>query len=87
MIDALAWGWGNLEELKQWIFSVINILPIADPRDTFSIEKILRESIQEHLDRFITDLQSLILFSISKIGLGFRMFSLRKFPVSNNTDK
>jgi hypothetical protein len=87
MTDVLARGRGNLEGLKQLIFSAINISSIVDPRYTFGIGKFLRESIWEHLGRFIVDRRSLILFGIGKIGSGFRMFSLRKVLILNNTGK
>jgi hypothetical protein len=43
-----------------------------------------RESIREHLGRFIVDRRSLILFGVDKIGLGFRMYSLKKVLILIN---
>jgi hypothetical protein len=84
MTHVLAWGWGNPGRLKQSIFSVTSISSIADPRYTFGIENFLRESIREHLGRFVVDRRSLILFGVDEIGSGLIMFILRKILIPNN---
>jgi len=67
MTNVLSQGLGNLEGIKKSILSVINISPITDRPYTFDIGKFLRDSILEHLGRFIADHQSLIIFNVGEI--------------------
>jgi hypothetical protein len=87
MTDALYRGRENLEGLKQSFLYAINISSIADPQYTFDIGTFSRDSIREHLGRFIVDCRSLILFSVDKIGSSFRACSLKKVLISINTSK
>jgi hypothetical protein len=63
---------GLVSEKSQRVKSLksfrIDASPIIDPRCTFNIGKFLRDSIRDHLGKFIIDHRSLILFGVSKVG-------------------
>jgi hypothetical protein len=71
-------GSGKIQKDHNKHFDHDKVIPITDPRCIFDIGTFSRESIREHLGRFIVDRRSLTLFGIDKLGFGFRMNSLRK---------